>query len=64
MRDRLPARARSAGGHLMPRFTVRTNCEFSLSVDADNADAAIAQAQAVPFSEWDTAWAPIEADAE
>jgi hypothetical protein len=48
----------------MPCFIVRTNCEFSLSVDADNADAAIAQAQETPFSEWETAWAPIEADEE
>jgi len=29
----------------MPSFTVRTNCEFSLSIEADNADAAIEQAQ-------------------
>jgi len=48
----------------MPRFTVRTNCEFSLSVDADSADTAITQVQAVPFNDWDTAWAQIEADEE
>jgi hypothetical protein len=48
----------------MPRFTVRTNCEFSLSVEADNADAALKQAQQVRYSAWNTAWAPIEAEEE
>lgn len=48
----------------MPRFTVRTNCEFSLSLEADNAATAIARAQEIPFSDWDTAWAPIEAEQE
>lgn len=46
----------------MPRFVVRTNCEFSLSVEADNDDAAIRQAQEIPQSDWDTAWAPIGAE--
>jgi hypothetical protein len=48
----------------MPRFTVRTNCEFSLSIEADNADAAIAQAHQLSYSDRDTAWAPIEAEEE
>ena len=48
----------------MPHFTVRTNGEFSLSVEADTADAAIEQAQKVPYSDWGTAWAPIEAEQE
>ena len=48
----------------MPRFTVRTNCEFSLSIEADNADAALEQAQKVSYAHWDTAWAPIEAEQE
>lgn len=48
----------------MPRFTVRTNCEFSLSIEADTADTAIEKAQNILYSEWDTAWAPIEADQE
>lgn len=48
----------------MPHFIVRANCEFSLSVAADNADAAIEQAQKIPYSDWDTAWAPIDADQE
>ena len=48
----------------MPSFTVRTNCEFSLSVEADNAGAAIERAQKTPYSDWDTAWAPIEVDQE
>ncbi len=48
----------------MPRFIVRTDCEFSLSIEADNADAAIEQARESPYSDWDTAWAPIEADQE
>ena len=48
----------------MPSFTVRTTCEFSLSIVADSADAAIAQAQDVDYSDWDTAWAPIEAEEE
>lgn len=42
----------------MPRFTVRTNCEFSLSIEADNADAAAALAREVPDSGWDAAWGP------
>jgi len=66
-RPRRPARsagAGEAGEHLIPRFTVTTNCEFSLSVEADTADAAIEQAQKVPYSDWGTAWAPIEAEQE
>ena len=35
----------------MPSFTVRTNCEFSLSIVADSADAAIAQAQDVAYAD-------------
>lgn len=48
----------------MPRFAVGANCKFSLSVEADHADAAIEQAQKIPYSDWETAWAPIEADQE
>ncbi|MGH7307386.1 MAG: hypothetical protein ACREK6_01695 [Candidatus Rokuibacteriota bacterium] len=48
----------------MPRFTVRTNCECSLSIEADDAEAAIEPAQETPYSDWDTAWAPIEAEEE
>jgi hypothetical protein len=48
----------------MPRLTVRTNCECSLSIEADDAEAAIEQAQEIPHSDWDKAWAPIEAAQE
>jgi len=48
----------------MPSSTGRTNCEFSLSIEADSADAAIEQVQKVPYGDWATAWAPIEAEQE
>jgi hypothetical protein len=49
----------------MPRYIVRTNCEYSLAVDdADNADDAIRAASETDVKHWDQAWAPMEADEE
>lgn len=48
----------------MPRFVVRTNCEYSIEVEADNADEAMAKADKIDVADWQQAWAPFEADEE
>lgn len=45
-------------------FIVRTNCEFSLLVEADNAEDAIKKASDVPIDKWDKAWSDSEAEEE
>lgn len=49
-------------GENMPRFLVRTNCEYSIEIEAANADEAIEKAQAIDVEEWSQAWADVEAE--
>jgi hypothetical protein len=48
----------------MPTWIVRTNCEYSLAIEAETAEEAMQQAEAVPYSEWGQAWAEYEAELE
>ena len=47
----------------MRKWTVRTNCEYSHTVEADSEEAALRKAAALDVSDWHTeAWAPMEAE--
>lgn len=46
----------------MAKFVVRTNCEYSLEVEAASEDEALAKADAVDCAAWMQAWAPMEID--
>ena len=48
----------------MERFLVRTNCEYSIEIEAATPDEAMEKAQAIDVAEWGQAWAPIEVDEE
>jgi len=48
----------------MPTWVVRLNCEYSLEVEADTADEAMAEAEKLDVAEWEQAWSPIEAEEE
>ena len=43
---------------------VRKNCEYSLDVEADSDEEALAKANAIPLSEWNQAWAPDEVESD
>jgi hypothetical protein len=45
-------------------YLVRTNCEYSIQVDADNEEHACDLAAQIPYGEWGQAWAPYEAEEE
>ncbi len=44
------------------KFIVRTNCEYSMAVDATSAEEALKKAEKVDVKEWGQAWAPMEAE--
>ena len=45
------------------RFLVRTNCEYSIEIEAATADDAIEKAGHLDFEQhWTQAWAPMEAE--
>ena len=46
------------------RYMVRTNCEFSIVVEADDEDAAVLVADTIDTRDdrWTKAWAPLEAE--
>ena len=46
----------------MRRFMVRTNCEFSLVVEAENEEGAFNKASEQDAFTWSQAWAPMEAE--
>lgn len=46
----------------MPFYTVRTNCEYSITIEAASAGSAEQLASKIDLAEWDQAWAPIEAE--
>ena len=46
----------------MPRFIVRTNCEYSLEVEAETPEKAMEKAQTQDIATWNQAWAPAEAE--
>lgn len=49
----------------MPRYVVRTNCEYSIEIDADiSPDEALAQAAAIDLNLWTQAWAEFEVEEE
>ena len=44
------------------RFLIRTNCEYSLEVEARDADEAMSMADKIDVGEWNQAWASVEAE--
>lgn len=40
------------------RYLVRTNCEYSVVIDADNPEHALAKSEYIAMGEWEQAWAP------
>jgi hypothetical protein len=44
-------------------FVVRTNCEFSIEIEAESAEKAVEKAGHIDFEKhWTQAWAPMEAE--
>ncbi len=49
----------------LKRFLIRANCEFSIEVEAADAEEAIEKAGHIDFDQhWTHAWAPLEVDEE
>ncbi len=48
----------------MQRFTVRTNCEYSIEIEAESEEEALAQAEKLDVDTWEQAWAPMEVEEE
>lgn len=46
----------------MPKYEVRTNCEYILEVEANSVDEAIKEANKVDLGDWEHAWADYEAE--
>ena len=46
----------------MPLFLVRKKCEYTLVVDADNADSALSQTENSPLDHWARAWSRSEVE--
>ncbi|MEW6048084.1 MAG: hypothetical protein AB1609_16690 [Bacillota bacterium] len=46
----------------MPQYLVRTNCEYSIVIEAASADEAMEKAQAIDVEEWSQAWAELEVE--
>jgi len=46
----------------MPNFIVRTNCEYSIEVEADNENEAMSKADKIDVATWTQAWAPYEVE--
>ena len=44
------------------KYLVRTNCEYSLVVEARSAVEATQAAAKIPYETWEQAWAPYEAE--
>lgn len=44
------------------RYLVRTNCEYSIEVDAASEKDALRKTEAIDFNEWAQAWSPLEAE--
>ena len=43
-------------------FLVRTNCEYSIEVEAEDADKAVVEANKTDVKDWTQAWAEAEAE--
>lgn len=48
----------------MKTYTVRTNCEYSVQVVAEDEEQAIEQVRFIDLETWDKAWADFEAEEE
>ena len=48
----------------MPKYVVRTNCEYSLEIEAASEEEALHQADKIDVEYWAQAWAPYEAELE
>lgn len=44
------------------KFIVRSSCEYSIIVEAENEDEAIKEAKSIPHQNWDSVWLKIEAE--
>jgi hypothetical protein len=44
-------------------FVVRTNCEYSIEIEAESREQAVEKAEHIDFEQhWTQAWAPMEAE--
>jgi len=48
----------------VPNFIVRLNCEYSIEIEAEDADGAMDKASEVDCADWNQAWSVIEAEEE
>lgn len=46
----------------MPLFLIRVNCEYSIEVEAPDADAALRSAELVDLEDWSQAWSEAEVE--
>lgn len=46
----------------MPIFLVRKNCEWSVTVEADDEDLAMQIAENLPDDKWNESWSDIDAE--
>ncbi len=44
------------------KYLVRTNCEYSILIEADDEDQAMEKAGHIEYKLWQEAWAPFEAE--
>ena len=43
------------------KYLVRTNCEYSTPIEAENAEEAITKAACLAYINWESSWASLEA---
>lgn len=46
----------------MKKFVVRKGAEYSLQVEAESSEEAVAKAHEIPLECWDVAWSDVEQD--
>ena len=48
----------------MPNWIVRLNCEYSIEIEADDADGAMDKSNKISLEDWNQAYSGIEAEEE
>ena len=46
----------------MTKYIIRASCEYSLEVEAESADLAMAEALKIGMADWDQAWSDVEVE--
>jgi hypothetical protein len=44
----------------VPKFIVRQSCEYSILIEAENAEAAFREAANIDLSKWDASWSEFD----